>query len=325
MISRLPSVLKLGRLFLLALLAAGWLFGVSAVAEVQKTIEPAAHQNAASEDPTHVADSAPITTGLRVFTCGHSFHAAFITPILQDMANGAGIEGHQIAGKSYIGGSRAIQHWDIPDDHNEAKKALNAGRVDVLTLAAMHKPDDGIEKFAELAFRKNPHVRVTLMEFWIPWDKFEWPYKGKPEDVNNNSATVEQLTKMHQPYFADYDQYVENLNKKLGKPVVFVVPMGQAVLALRGKIIAGQVPGIDKQSDLFTDKLGHPKPPLQALEGYCQFAVTYRRTPVGLPMPKVLSDAKNPLWGDKLNRMLQDIAWDAVTHHPLSGVPPTAK
>jgi hypothetical protein len=56
------------------------------------------------------------------------------------------------------------------------------------------------------------------------------------------------------------------------------------------------------------------------LVAYCHFAVIYRRTPVGLPIPLVLERAKNPEWDAKLNRLLQELAWDAVTHHPLSGV-----
>jgi hypothetical protein len=41
---------------------------------------------------------------------------------------------------------------------------------------------------------------------------------------------------------------------------------------------------------------------------------------VGLPMPTVLARANNPAWDQHLNRLLQELAWDAVTHHPLSGV-----
>jgi hypothetical protein len=45
---------------------------------------------------------------------------------------------------------------------------------------------------------------------------------------------------------------------------------------------------------------------------------------VGLAMPNVLAKAKNPDWDEKLNRLLQELAWDAVTAHPLSGVKATA-
>ena len=59
---------------------------------------------------------------------------------------------------------------------------------------------------------------------------------------------------------------------------------------------------------------------MRALAAYCHFAVIYRINPVGLPLPAVLATAKNPQWDEKLNRLLQELAWDAVTQHPLSGV-----
>jgi hypothetical protein len=265
--------------------------------------------------------ASPITKGQRVFTAGNSFHAWFVAPILKNMADSAGISGHEIVGESKIGGSRAIQHWDMPDDQNQAKTALKAGEVDVLTLACMLQPDEGIDKFAELGFANNPDFRVSLQEFWIPWDKFEWPFTGDENSVNFDAATPQMLETLHRPYFKAMDDYVVALNKKLGKQVVFVAPVGQAVVAFREKVIAGKVPGIKKQSELFTDKLGHPQPPLEALVAYCHFAVIYRRSPVGLPLPDVLKNSQNPNWKTTaLNRVIQETAWDAVRHHPLSGV-----
>src|SRR5437660_12335847 len=128
------------------------------------------------------------------------------------------------------------------------------------------------------------------------------------------------MRKEHEPYFKSMDDHVRDLNKKLGQEALFVVPVGQAVIALREKIIAGEAPGLKRQSDLFTDPLGHVHPPVQALAAYCHFAVIYRRSPGGLPMPSVLASVKHQPSGEKLNRLLQELAWDAVTHHPLSGV-----
>ncbi len=117
------------------------------------------------------------------------------------------------------------------------------------------------------------------------------------------------------------DEHISALNKKFGKQVIFVVPVGQAVLALREKIIAGQVPGVKVQEDLFKDPLGHPKPALQALVTYCHYAVIYRKSPVGLPVPTALAKTKIPEEDKaKLNLLLQELAWSAVTSHPLSGV-----
>jgi hypothetical protein len=142
----------------------------------------------------------------------------------------------------------------------------------------------------------------------------------RPAKVDHNAITGEELRKRHAVYFQEMDAYVVGLNKKLGKTVLYIAPAPQAVIALREKIIAGQAPGLKSQEDLFTDELGHGKPPLQALVAYCNYAVIYRRSPVGLATPTVLKGSKLGDNEEKLNRLLQELAWDAVTHHPLSGV-----
>lgn len=265
----------------------------------------------------------PIDKGLRVYSAGHSFHV-FVPAILADMAKGAGIKDHVPVGLSSIGGSRVIQHWDVADDKFKSKEHLKSGKVDVLTLAPIHLPDPGIENFAKLAFEHNPDIRVTIEEFWLPFDIYDTTFKLRPTQVDHNAITGEELRKLHAPYFKSMDEHIEELNKKLGKQVLFAVPAGQAIIVLREKIIAGEAPGLKKQQDLFIDPIGHASPPLQALVAYCHFAVIYRRTPVGLPMPLVLSRANNANWDEKLNRLLQELAWQAAIQHPLSGVKETA-
>lgn len=252
-----------------------------------------------------------LAQGQRVFTCGHSFHA-WVADILSDMAKGAGIGDHQAVGTSYIGGSLVIQHWDVPEEQNEAKKALRAGNVDVLTLSPIWLPDEGIAKFATLAFEHNPNVRVTIHEFWLPNDVYEPVYPLQTwKQVDHNAANIPDLRKQHDLYFRDMDDDVRGVNRQLGKDVVLVAPVGQAVLALREAIIAGHAPGLNTQAELFTDSWGHPTAPIQALATYCHFAVIYRRSPIGSPLPAVL--AGNPSWGAPLNRLLQQLAWNAVT------------
>ena len=257
--------------------------------------------------------------GLRVYTAGHSFHY-WVADIVADMARGAGIQGHKVAGISCIGGSRVIQHWDVPDDKNDLKKALTAGTVDVLTLSPIWLPDEGIEKLARLAYEHNPNVRVTVQEFWLPNDEY-LPLYPQPADhkVDHDAADLTLLRKHYAQYARDMDNVIRDVNKKLGKQVVFAVPAGDACDRLREKIVAGKASKLTKQSELFTDTWGHPSPVLEALAGYCHYAVIYRRSPVGLPMPQILAGNKN--WNDeKLNRLLQELAWEAVRRHPLSGV-----
>jgi hypothetical protein len=265
------------------------------------------------------SDNAP-PRGQRVFTCGHSFHY-FMPGILAPVAKSAGIKDHVQVGLSSIGGSRVIQHWNVPDEKNKAKEALRGGKVDVLTLAPIYLPDDGIEKFVNLAVEHNPKVRVTVQEFWLPYDEYDTKTPLKGRKVDHNAPTGVDLRKAHGPYFVSIDEHVRELNRKLSKHTVFVVPVGQAVIALREKIIAGEAPGLKKQEDLFTDAIGHVRAPVQVLATYCHYAVIYQRSPVGLPAPAGLGKSEDAA---KLNRLLQELAWDAVTHHALSGIKPAA-
>lgn len=264
------------------------------------------------------APTAPVTKGQRVFTCGHSFHV-WVPGILADLAKKAEIPGHTQVGLSSIGGSRVVQHWDVADEKNKAKEALKSGKVDVLTLSPIYLPDDGIEKFTALALEHNPEVRVCVQPIWLRYDVYE-PTMKRPAKVDHNAITADELRARHAPYFKSIDDHVAERNKQHGKPVLYVVPAPQAVLALREKIIDGKAPGLKSQEDLFTDPLGHGTAPLQVLVSYCNFAVIYRRSPVGLAVPEALRKAKLGDQEEKLNRLLQELAWDAVTRHPLSGV-----
>lgn len=255
--------------------------------------------------------------GQRVFTAGHSL-LSFMPPILTDIAASAKIEGHVQAGHQYLGGSHVIQHWNVPDDKNTAKSALKSGSVQVLTLSPIYLPDDGIENFTQFALEYNPNVRVTVQEFWVPYDDPTVLEAGKgPKQVDRDSKTIAELRQLHVAYFQSMDDHIRALNKKFDKPVLFAVPVGQAVLGLREKVIRGEAPGITKQSELFSDALGHARAPVMVLDTYCHFAVIYRRSPVGLPTPKTLGSGKI---ADELNHLLQELAWEAVTKHPLGGV-----
>jgi uncharacterized membrane protein len=290
----------------------------------------------------------PISKGQRTFTAGNSFHWWIPDPLAR-MAIDAGIKDHTHFGVSAIGSSRVIQHWDLPDEKNPVKKALRKDRIDVLTLSGMYPPDEGVEKFVRLGLEHNPNFRVTLQEFWLPNDCYD-PTLARQKRLEKNDHNVfsgAELRRQHAPYFRDMDDLVRDINQKIGRPVVFVVPSGQAVIRLREKIIAGEVPDFKSQADLFHDDAGHPFEPIQVLAGYCHFAVIYRRSPVGLPVPYLLKGTGNPKYDkegqgfsswwyarhpdpktsgiatpedERLNRLLQELAWDTVIHHPLSGV-----
>ncbi len=265
------------------------------------------------------ATTKPVNKGLRVFSCGHSFLPG-IPNGLRIAATAGGIEGHEEVGQSLMGGSKALRHWNIPDNENKAKKALSEGKVDVLMLMPVYLPDPGIENFTRYGLEFNPAIRVLVQEFWLPYDYYATPQDRNsagvplPKKVDHDAFTAESLRKAHEPYFKEMDEHIRLLNEKLGKQVVFVVPVGQAVLRLREKVIAGKALGLKTQRELFMDDLGHPELVIKWLQIYCHYAVMYRRSPTELPVPPPLKDK------ERLARLLQEIAWEAATQHPLSGL-----
>lgn len=267
-------------------------------------------------------DTAGLHAGPRVFVCAHSF-MIYTASLLPPLAKAAGIA-HQDAGRQMIGGSRVLQHWNIPDEKNRAKSALRDGTVDVLTLSPhLLLPDEGIDNFAKLGLEKNPKLRVLVQASWPARDG----NAGKDfVNENRNDSTVESLRKMseahHSAWLQSLEKQVRDLNASIGHQAVFIVPVCEAVFALRERIAEGNAPGLPKQTDLFRDNLGHPKPPLAALVTYCHFANIYERSPVGLPVPAELKDI--PQAGE-LNRLLQELAWNAVTQYPMSGVKAESK
>ena len=241
------------------------------------------------------AKSADAPQGVRVYSSGHSFHV-FVPGILADIAKNAGIADHKNLGVSSIGGSYVHQHWAVEGDKG-AKAVIPREKPDIFTMAPIYLPDEGIENFVKLVADESPKTRVLLQEFWLPYDVYDVNYKKqKPATPERDAMTADYLRTEYGKYFLVMDAYVEELNKKFGKQIVFVTPVGQAVVALREKVIAGEVPGITKQSELFTD-------------------------PIGLPVPGALMNQNmDEETTAKLNKLLQEIAWQVVTAHPLSGV-----
>ncbi|MEQ1858996.1 MAG: hypothetical protein ABMA13_03590 [Chthoniobacteraceae bacterium] len=253
----------------------------------------------------------------RVFVCAHSF-MIFTAKGLPMVAQSAGV-GYVAAGQQMIGGSRVIQHWNLPDEKNLAKAALREGKVDVLTLSPhLLLPDEGIENFTRLGLGKNPKLRVLVQASWPPRDGVT----GRAfRNEERNAATVESLGEMRDGFRASWlsglEAQVRALNASVGRESVFIVPVGDAVFALRARLAEGKAPGLSKQTDLFRDDLGHPQAPLAALVTYCHFAAICQRSPVGLPLPEQFKGAPH---AEELNRLLQQIAWDAVSAYPMSGV-----
>ena len=253
----------------------------------------------------------------RVFVCAHSF-MIFTSKLLPPLAQAAGVS-YASAGQQMLGGSRVLQHWNLPEEKNVAKAALRDGKVDVLTLSPhMLLPDEGIDNFTKLGVGKNPDLRVFVQASWPGFD-------GQPKETfrneDRNSATVESLrvirTALRERWLSALETQVRKLNADIGRESVHIIPVGDAVFTLREHIANGTAPGLMQQTDLFRDPIGHPREALAALVCYCHFAAITGRSPVGLPVPAELQKLPHAA---ELNTLLEKIAWDSVSGYPMSGV-----
>jgi hypothetical protein len=274
--------------------------------------------------------------GQRVFYASHSLMWD-MPPVLAEQAKAYGIKDHTIAGHQRIGVSRTMQHWNMAEDKNQAKKALKDGKVDVFVTSCLVHPDEGITNFVKLGREHNPNMKFLMQISWPGLgytDNEQFNAKGKggfpfgkkggmfrtPAD----NKPPEELAKINAIDIKNAEAQAKKLNEEFGKgkTIVFLVPTAQAHNALRTLIFKKEMPGMTDQQEVFIDPIGHPTAPVVALNAYLHFAVLYKQSPVGLPMPSNLKNKKDQ-WDEKMNRRLQELAWEVVSKYSPSGV--TAK
>ncbi len=258
------------------------------------------------------------TKGLRVFYASHSL-MWYVPEPLGKMAEARGIKDHKLMGLQRLGASRTIQHWNLPDDKNEAKKALKKGEVDVFIMSPISFPDEGVENYVKLGLEHHPDMRFIVQLSWGGGDIDNQDFPTGAFDNVDKEKTSDQLKTLNERNIKAGEAQAADINKKYGhgKTIVALVPSTQAMMALRTKIVDKEWPGLTKQGELFVDAV-HPSAPMEALNSYMHFAVLYGQSPVGLPMPAMLKNAKREAWDDKFNRSLQELAWGIVTKYPNS-------
>ncbi|MDF2377577.1 MAG: hypothetical protein P1U81_15165 [Verrucomicrobiales bacterium] len=108
---------------------------------------------------------------------------------------------------------------------------------------------------------------------------------------------------------------------------VFILPTSDAMVLAAKRQIRGELPGVEgihtviggKERSLWRDQLGHLGPGFDRLEGYVFYATMYGKSPA-LIEEKVNFTPESDFPGPELDRVFREIAWEAVTGHPFSGV-----
>lgn len=278
---------------------------------------------ACSAGSSNARDQKSPPAGVRVFFASHSLMWYAPKP-LGEMADAAEIKGHKLIGLQSLGASKTVQHWNLPDDKNQAKKALKTGEVDVFIMSPISFPDEGVENYIKLGREYNPNIRFIMQLSWGGGDIDNQDFPRGAFDNVDKEKTPEQLKSLYQRNIKAGEAQADELNKKYGngKKIIALVPSAQAMVALRTKIANNEWSGLSKQGELFVDAV-HPSAPMEALNTYMHFAVLYGQSPVGLPMPSMLKNVRREAWDEKFNRSLQELAWETVTKYPYSLVTAT--
>ena len=94
-------------------------------------------------------------------------------------------------------------------------------------MAPIYLPDDGIDNFVRLVAEKSPQTKITLQEFWLPFDVYDVDYKkNKPKEPDRDAMTPDYLNTEYGKYFKVMDAYVADINRKYDRPIIVVVPIG---------------------------------------------------------------------------------------------------
>jgi hypothetical protein len=261
--------------------------------------------------------------GQRIVYASHSLMWD-VPDIMTEEVKAYGIKEHVVLGVQRNGFSTTAAMWQ----GGQQSKGWMQNKCDIFVTSPMEMPDTGVDNYVAYGLQQNPKMRFFIQNNWAgfnmdgnlagrmmgrgakPWDQ------TTVEDLKTLNTTCEkafndQIKKINEKYKAD---------EKIAREVAFIIPTSEANTELRKLIIEKKFPGLDKQSDLFADNIGHPKPVLWTFNSYIHFACIYGKSPVGLAMPTVLKRANNPKFDEDFNKRLQELAWKNVLEHPLSGV-----
>ena len=120
-------------------------------------------EKASKDNEKQATESKP--KGMRIFYASHSLMWD-MPPVLTEAAEAYGIEGHTVLGIQRLGVSRTSQHWNLPDNKNQAKQALKAGNVDAFVMSPIGMPDPGIDNFVKLGLEHNPNTKFYIQVSW---------------------------------------------------------------------------------------------------------------------------------------------------------------
>ena len=241
--------------------------------------------------------------GLRVMSGGHSWSTENSAPLCQ----AAGIIGHMKLNKQVLNSGRI----------EDLTPLLEKGEIDAYVWQHNSTGPESprfLPSLVELGSKHNQNFRVLLQ---MPWLTHDGRQGVKLPEEYEKTDLAEYQTKLAKSR-KQQEAYVDEVNAKAGKRVVFLVPLGEGMLEVRKMIVAGKFPGVTTQrnSVLASDIMPHQGLLGLRLGTYMHFAALYRMSPEGLKFPGKEGDGLT----DEQRPILQKLAWEMVSKYPYAGI-----
>jgi hypothetical protein len=281
--------------------------------------------------------TAPVYAGeekpLRVYFVGNSVTDTIRYELLTKLAAS---RGHTLTwGRDMIPGAPLSWLWEHPMDGFREEpfglypKALAEYPWDAISLQPFDRHIEGndgdltmAKNFIDLALKRSPDLQVYVYS--------RWPRKDKAKD---GSLTLDYRAKWLRKYTGGWDgteetiYYFEKLvgefreiYKGRAKPML-LVPVGDVLLELDGRMRAGKVPGHSDIAQVYVDGI-HFNNVGSYVVGTTFYATLFRVDPRGLtaePYNEKLDPEKDRWIDVKLAAAIQETVWEVVSRHPPSG------
>ncbi|MCB1088292.1 MAG: hypothetical protein KDM63_14685 [Verrucomicrobiae bacterium] len=178
------------------------------------------------------------------------------------------------------------------------------------------------ECWIDFCLKYHPEMKFYLSDAWPQVEQLgNIPKTEEP-------LTAETIARLGREKHGLYAGLIDSLNAKYGNRV-YVLPTCDAMVLAAERFHRGELEGVEgintaiggKTRSLWRDQLGHLGPGFEYLEGYVFYATLYGKSPelIESDIAPTVSQP-NGFPGRKLDRVFRQIAWEAVTNNPLSGI-----
>ncbi|NLF39809.1 DNRLRE domain-containing protein [bacterium] len=225
-------------------------------------------------------------------------------------------------GRQQIGGSTLMGLWNSPDggyavgQYGYPTNALPYYEWDCLSLQPFDAPlcsdTNAVSLFLNLSLPRNTNVQAYIYERWPRQINFIPTYEAcwDSDYLGGLGYQVETRDFFGKVLRAVRPVWAFRMNK-----VIEMVPVGEVLYALSGKMNAGLLPTLPSIRSIYADGI-HFNATGRFIVGTVFFATMYKESPIGLPAEAYA------LSNFPLAAIIQTTVWEVVSTHPYAGVMP---